>query len=415
MNCTPLFINARKASRALLSADETKINQVLMLLADMTENEIPFLLSENKKDLALADRNNPRYDRLQLTSDRIKSITSDIRKVAGLPSPVGKVISKYKKDNGMVIIRVSVPFGVVGVIYEARPNVTFDVFSLCLKSGNACLLKGGSDALHSNSAITGLIKKAVIESGLDEDTITLLPPGREETIQLLNARGYVDLLIPRGSQGLIDYVRENSSVPVIETGAGICHNYFDEFGSIEKGRQIINNAKTRRVSVCNALDCLIIHKSRLDDLSDLLGLCAKSEVELFADNDTWEALNGKYPDTLLKRATAESFGTEFLSKKMALKTVFSFEEALDHISEYGSGHSEAIISEDEARISYFLRVVDASAVYSNASTAFTDGAEFGLGAEIGISTQKLHARGPMALEGLTTYKWIIRGDGQIRP
>jgi glutamate-5-semialdehyde dehydrogenase len=381
----------------------------------MAEKEIPFLLSENEKDLALADKNDPRYDRLQLTSDRIKSIASDIRKMAESPSPLGRVISEYKKSNGLVITRIAVPFGVVGVIYEARPNVTFDVFSLCFKSGNACLLKGGSDALNSNSAIVNLIRKTLREYGLDENTITLLPPGREETIQLLNAHGYVDLLIPRGSKSLIDYVRENSSVPVIETGAGICHTYFDEYGDRGKGKVIINNAKMRRVSVCNALDCLIIHKSRLGELPDLLDLCAEAEVEIFADSDAWEALKGNYPGSLLKKAGRESFGTEFLSKKMAVKTAGSFQEALDHISEFGSGHSEAIISENTDRIDSFLKLVDAAAVYSNTSTAFTDGAEFGLGAEIGISTQKLHARGPMALEELTTYKWIIRGDGQIRP
>jgi glutamate-5-semialdehyde dehydrogenase len=415
MNCTPIFINARKASRGLISLAEPVIDRFLILLAGMAEKEIPFLLSENEKDLALADKNDPRYDRLQLTSDRIKSIASDIRKMAESPSPLGRVISEYKKSNGLVITRIAVPFGVVGVIYEARPNVTFDVFSLCFKSGNACLLKGGSDALNSNSAIVNLIRKTLREYGLDENTITLLPPGREETIQLLNAHGYVDLLIPRGSKSLIDYVRENSSVPVIETGAGICHTYFDEYGDRGKGKVIINNAKMRRVSVCNALDCLIIHKSRLGELPDLLDLCAEAEVEIFADSDAWEALKGNYPGSLLKKAGRESFGTEFLSKKMAVKTAGSFQEALDHISEFGSGHSEAIISENTDRIDSFLKLVDAAAVYSNTSTAFTDGAEFGLGAEIGISTQKLHARGPMALEELTTYKWIIRGDGQIRP
>jgi glutamate-5-semialdehyde dehydrogenase len=415
MDCTPLFKNTLHASRGLVNIGVTVVDSMLMLLAEMTEREIPFLLSENGKDLSLADKDDPKFDRLQLSESRIKSITSDIRMISGLPSPLGKVISEYKKSNGMLITRVTVPFGVVGAIYEARPNVTFDVFSLCVKSGNACILKGGSEALNSNVAIVSIIKKALNECGLDENVITLLPPGRDETIQLLNARGYIDLLIPRGSKGLIDYVRENSLIPVIETGAGICHTYFDEYGDIEKGRNIINNAKTRRVSVCNALDCLIVHKSRLKDLPVLLQLCAESEVEIFADNDTFGALNNKYPASLLKRAVNESFGTEFLSKKMALKTVSSIQEALDHISEFGSGHSEAIISENTGRIDTFLKMVDAAAVYSNASTAFTDGAEFGLGAEIGISTQKLHARGPMALEELTTYKWIIRGDGQIRP
>jgi glutamate-5-semialdehyde dehydrogenase len=415
MDYTPIFKNAQKTSRGLINLEEIEINRMLMFLAEMTEQEIPFLLAENKKDLDLAEKDDPKFDRLKLTGERIKGIAADIRNVAELPSPLGKVISEYKKSNGLTITRISVPFGVVGVIYESRPNVTFDVFSLCFKSGNVCLLKGGSDALNSNNAIISLIRRALIECGMDENAIILLPPGREETKQLLNARRYVDLLIPRGSQGLIDYVRENSSVPVIETGAGICHTYFDEFGDVDKGRKVINNAKTRRVSVCNALDCLIIDKKRLNDLPGLLSLCAGSEVEVYADTDAWKALNGKYPASLLKKATKGSFGTEFLSKKMAVKTIESFQEALDHISEFGSGHSEAVISEDNGRIDLFLKLVDAAAVYSNTSTAFTDGAEFGLGAEIGISTQKLHARGPMALQELTTYKWIIRGDGQIRP
>jgi glutamate-5-semialdehyde dehydrogenase len=304
--------------------------------------------------------------------------------------------------------------GVVGVIYEARPNVTFDVFSLCLKSGNGCILKGGSDAINSNTAIVNLIRDVLAEKGMDQDIIALLPAGRDETTQLLNAHDYVDIIIPRGSRNLIDYVRENATLPVIETGAGICHTYFDESGDMGKGRLIVNNAKTRRVSVCNALDCLIIHESRLADLGHITGLCSESEVIIYADEKAYAALNGKYPSVLLQKATEDDFGTEFLSYKMAVKTVSSVGEALDHISEYGSKHSEAIISEDPASIELFLRSVDASCVYANVSTAFTDGAEFGLGAEIGISTQKLHARGPMALEALTTYKWIIEGEGQIR-
>jgi glutamate-5-semialdehyde dehydrogenase len=316
--------------------------------------------------------------------------------------------------NGLLISRVSVPFGLIGVIYEARPNVTFDVFSLCFKSGNVCILKGGSNAIDSNTAITGIIKSVLEENNTDPDFITLLPAGRDETKQLLNAHDYVDLVIPRGSRGLIDFVRKNSKVPVIETGAGICHTYFDESGDIEKGRLIINNAKTRRVSVCNALDCMIIHKDRLNDLPYLVGLCEASDVIIYADEKAYAALKGKYPGKLLKKATPKSFGTEFLSYKMAVKTVGSIDEALEHISAYGSRHSEAIISENINNINLFYQAVDASSVYSNASTAFTDGAQFGLGAEIGISTQKLHARGPMALEALTTYKWLVAGSGQVR-
>ncbi|HAX93116.1 MAG TPA: glutamate-5-semialdehyde dehydrogenase [Bacteroidales bacterium] len=414
MDLTPVFKKIAKASRALNNADEFTINKALLLVAGSAVSNAEYIISENRKDLALMNESDPRYDRLLLNTDRINGIASDIRNVARLPAPAGRILSTGKRPNGLVISRISVPFGVIGVIYEARPNVTFDVFSLCLKSGNACILKGGSDAISSNTAIVATIKKVLEKSGLDPDILTLLPAGRDETAQLLNARGYVDLIIPRGSRNLIDFVRENSSIPVIETGAGICHTYFDESGDKEKGRIIVNNAKTRRVSVCNALDCLIIHEKRLQDLFYLVELCAGSDVIIYGDKKAYSSLEGKYPGELLKNATFESFGTEFLSYKMAVKTVGSFEEALNHIDEYGSKHSEAIITEDRERMNKFFRMVDASSVYSNTSTAFTDGAEFGLGAEIGISTQKLHARGPMALEELTTYKWIVTGDGQIR-
>jgi len=331
-----------------------------------------------------------------------------------MPNPLGRILSETTRPNGLKIKRISVPFGVIGIIYEARPNVTFDVFSLCFKSGNACVLKGGSDAIHSNTAIVKIIRSVLSENGIDPDVLVLLPAGRSETSQLLNARNYVDLIIPRGSRGLIDFVRENATIPVIETGAGICHTYFDEYGDMEKGRKIIFNAKTRRVSVCNALDCLIIHENRLEDLAYLVGLCSGKNVEIFADPSAYPKLKGKYPAELLKKADKNSFGTEFLSYRMSVKTVKSFDEAVFHINKYGSKHSEAVISENKSVIDLFNRSVDASSVYANTSTAFTDGAEFGLGAEIGISTQKLHARGPMALEALTTYKWIIDGNGQIR-
>lgn len=414
MDCTPIFKNAQKAIRDLNNLDVSAINKILLLLADEAGARIPFIMSENEKDLALMQSSDPRYDRLQLTPARILSIASDIRNVAALPSPVGRIISEYNKPDGLNITRETVPFGVIGIIYEARPNVTFDVFSLCLKSGNVCILKGGSDAINSNTAIVSIIKDTLSKYNVNQDIISLLSPGREESLQLLNARGFVDLVIPRGSQSLIDFVRENATVPVIETGAGICHTYFDEYGDIEKGKVIIYNAKTRRVSVCNALDCLVIHESRLKDLGTLVELCAASDVIIYADEKAFNALKGKYPDSLLKRATPDSFGTEFLSYKMAVKTTGSFAEALDHIAKYSSKHSESIISEDKRLSDEFCRNVDAAAVYANASTAFTDGAEFGLGAEIGISTQKLHARGPMSLEEMTTYKWIIRGEGQIR-
>jgi glutamate-5-semialdehyde dehydrogenase len=414
MDCTPLFRSAKKASRTLNVMDSNTIDNILLKVADTAIENTQYILEENQKDLDLMDKADPKYDRLVLTAERIESIASDIRSVAGMSSPLGHVILKNTRENGLVISKVTVPFGVVGIIYEARPNVTFDVFSLCLKSGNVCILKGGSDAINSNTAIANLIREVLRKNGLNQEILTLLPAGRDETNQLLNAREYVDLIIPRGSRSLIDFVRENASIPVIETGAGICHTYFDESGDKEKGRFIINNAKTRRVSVCNALDCLIVDESRLNDLSYLVGLCADSNVVIYADEKAYKALTGKYPPTLLEKATSESFGTEFLSYKMAVKTVKSFDEAIDHISEYGSKHSEAIISENKNNVQLFYNIVDASSIYSNASTAFTDGSEFGLGAEIGISTQKLHARGPMALEALTTYKWIIEGTGQIR-
>ncbi len=414
MDCTEIFIKAQNAGRDLAFLDEATLNRILLLLASRTESKIPFILKENKKDLAMMEKSDPRYDRLCLTSSRIKGMTMDLRNVAGLPSPVGKTLYEFKRSDGLIITRKSVPFGVIGVIYEARPNVTFDVFSLCLKSQNASILKGGTEAVNSNTAITSIIKEVLHGCNINEDIITLLPAGREETIQLLNARGYVDLIIPRGSQGLIEYVRENANVPVIETGAGICHTYFDEFGDKEKGRAIINNAKTRRVSVCNALDCLIINETRLDDLAYLVAPCSESDVVIYADKKAFGSLKGRYPDNLLEKATVESFGTEYLSYKMAIKTVISFNDAISHINQYGSKHSEAIISEDTERQDDFCSRVDASAVYTNTSTAFTDGSEFGLGAEIGISTQKLHARGPFALEALTTTKWIIKGNGHTR-
>ena len=396
----------------MLEADS--INKIFMMFADASVANKEFILTENKKDLNLMNRSDPNYDRLLLTAERIDGIASDILNVAALPVPLDKVLTKSKMPNGLIISKVSVPFGVIGVIYEARPNVTFDVFSLCLKSGNACILRGGSDAIHSNKAIVEVIRTVLKNNGIDQNIVALLSAGRDETTQLLNARDYVDLIIPRGSRSLIDHVRENASIPVIETGAGICHTYFDESGDKEKGRKIINNAKTRRVSVCNALDCLIVHESRLADLDYLVELCADSKVVSYADEKAFRALKGKYPSGLLQKATKESFGTEFLSYKMAIKTVSSFDKALAHISAYGSKHSEAIISENINRIHLFTKLVDASSVFSNASTAFTDGSQFGLGAEIGISTQKLHARGPMALEALTTYKWIIEGNGQVR-
>jgi glutamate-5-semialdehyde dehydrogenase len=404
--------NSLNASRTLNLVTDDTINQVLLDLADAAVANTGRILTENVKDLAMMDKSNPMYDRLLLSKERIEGIAADIRNVASLPSPIGRVKMETDRPNGMRITKVSVPFGVIGIIYEARPNVSFDVFSLCLKSGNACVLKGGTDAYNSNRAIVDLIQEVLVKHGLDKNIVTLLPAGREATAELMNAVGYVDLIIPRGGKGLIEFVRDNSRIPVIETGAGICHTYFDEFGDMEKGKSIIFNAKTRRVSVCNALDCLVIHTSRLKDLPALCAKLAEKKVIIYADEPSYAVLKDNYP--FLEHAVAESFGTEFLDYKMSVKTISSVTEAVDHISVNSSKHSECIISENEQNIRYFEKMVDAACVYTNVSTAFTDGAQFGLGAEIGISTQKMHARGPMALEELCSYKWIIKGDGQTR-
>lgn len=402
------------ASRSLNLVSDDTINQVLQALADKAVAQTEIILQENSKDLAAMERSNPMYDRLLLSKERIEGIAADIRNVASLPSPLGRLIDETVRPNGMRISRIAVPFGVVGIIYEARPNVSFDVFSLCLKSGNACVLKGGTDAHNSNMAIVSLIQSVLVSFGLDKNIVTLLPAGREATAELMNAVGVVDVIIPRGGKGLIEFVRDNSRIPVIETGAGICHTYFDEFGDLAKGAEIVFNSKTRRVSVCNALDCLVIHEKRLTDLPALCEKLATKNVVIYADVKAFTFLNGKYPAELLQKATPESYGTEFLDYKMAIKTVSTLAEAVDHISAYSSKHSECIVSENDANISYFDKMVDAACVYTNVSTAFTDGAQFGLGAEIGISTQKLHARGPMALAELCSYKWIVKGEGQVR-
>ncbi|MCZ4243249.1 glutamate-5-semialdehyde dehydrogenase [Pedobacter punctiformis] len=408
------FEDARKASRGMTGLSKEKVNQVLLDLAAMLVSKAETILQENEKDLAKMSVEDPKYDRLKLTTQRIKAIAADVENVAGLVSPLDQILSEKILDNGLDLKKIRVPLGVVGVIYEARPNVTADVFSLCFKTGNVAVLKGGSDAEFSNLAITKIIHAVLEKHRINKDVLVLLPAERAATEALLAATGFVDVLIPRGSQSLINYVREHSKIPVIETGAGIVHTYFDETGDLENGKAIILNAKTRRVSVCNALDCVLLHKKRLNDLPALFEPLANEGVELFADRDSYQILKNVYPQALLNEATAESFGTEFLSLKMAVKVVQDLDEALDHIAEYSSKHSEAIIAEDGERITRFLNEVDAAAVYANASTGFTDGAQFGLGAEIGISTQKLHARGPMGLEELTSYKWVVRGNGQIR-
>lgn len=407
-----IFENVGVAARKLNLVKEDKINRVLSRVADEAIASTDIILSANELDLEKMDVSDPKYDRLRLTAERIASIAEDMRSVAKLPTPLGKIISEVARPNGIVIKKVSVPFGVIGIIFEARPNVTFDVFSLCLKSGNACVLKGSSDAHNSNLAIINIIHKVLIEEGIDRYSATLLPATHDASTEMLNAVGKVDLIIPRGSQRLISYVRDNSRVPVIETGAGICHTYFHTSGDIAKGRAIVNNAKTRRVSVCNALDCLIIDLARIADLPAIVAPMVESNVIIYADNMAYKALKDIYP--FVEHVAEDSWGHEYLDYKMSIKTVDNIDEALEHISKYSSKHSESIVAEDVEICQRFSLEVDAACVYTNVSTAFTDGGQFGLGAEIGISTQKLHARGPMALAEITTYKYIIDGNGQIR-
>ncbi|MBS2096959.1 glutamate-5-semialdehyde dehydrogenase [Carboxylicivirga linearis] len=408
------FQKVKDAARSMATLGDKESEAILLSLSKALLVEETNILNANKQDLDRMDPNDPRYDRLKLTSERLENIASDLESVAKLPVPVGEVLEEKLLPNGLKLEKKRVPLGVIGIIYESRPNVTVDVFALCLRSGNACVLKGGSDAEYSNLELVKVIHNVLRDHGVNPDILQLLPADRKATEELLKADGFVDVLIPRGSQGLINHVRENASIPVIETGAGIVHTYFDEFADLNIGQKVIFNAKTRRVSVCNALDCLVLHKSRLNDLPVLVHSMAKENVEIFADELSYKKLEGLYPDALLKKATEEDFGTEFLSYKMSIKTVDKFDDALDHVYKFSSKHSEAIISQDEGRIQRYLNEVDAAVVYVNTSTAFTDGAQFGLGAEIGISTQKLHARGPMALKELTSYKWIVRGEGHIR-
>jgi glutamate-5-semialdehyde dehydrogenase len=409
------FKKARKAAQIMVRLSDDLIRTVLIDLADNMVAKTALLLSANKKDLERMKESDPRYDRLKLTDERINGIASDMRDVANMKSPLGEVLAERSMPSGLDLKKVTVPIGVVGVIYEARPNVTFDVFSLCFKSGNVSVLKGGQDAWHSNLAAVGIIRECLASHSVSSEVIQLLPPDREAARDLMQADGYVDMLIPRGSQGLINSVREGSRIPVIETGAGIVHTYVDASADLEKSKRVVFNAKIRRPSVCNALDCLVIHVDRLADLPELAAAMAVKNVIVEADNRSYEVLREHYPANLLKKADSESFGTEFLGFRMAVKVVDSFDEAVKHIATFSSKHSEAIMAEDAGVIARFFNEVDAAAVYANTSTAFTDGAQFGLGAEIGISTQKLHARGPMGLHELTSYKWLIESDGIARP
>lgn len=414
MMLSETFKRVKAASKSLVFLTDDHRNEVLQALADAIESHIDCLLAANTIDLSCMDKANPMYDRLQLTPQRLHDIANDMRHVSQLPSPLGRTLKEKTLDNGLHLRRVSTPFGVIGMIYEARPNVTFDVFSLCFKSGNACILKGGKDADESNRAGVALIHDVLKAYNINPSVVELLPASHEATEELLTAIGFVDLCIPRGSKRLIDFVRNTAKVPVIETGAGVVHCYFDEAGDLTMGRDIITNAKCRRCSVCNALDTLLVHRNRLQDLPQLCSQLAEIGVKLHADSEAYHVLEGHYPSQLLALVTADIWHTEWLSMQMGIKTVGSIEEALDHISTYGSGHSESIVTEDIEKQYQFQTMVDAACVYVNAPTSFTDGGQFGLGAEIGISTQKLGARGPMALEEITTYKWLIEGRGQVR-
>lgn len=413
MQLKETFEQVKRASKSLALLTDEQRNSILNAVADAIVLQKDRILKANATDLAKMGSSNPLYDRLQLTDSRLEAIAADMRNVASLPSPLGHITKAKTLPNGMRLCRVSVPFGVIGMIYEARPNVTFDVFSLCFKSGNACVLKGGKDADCSNREEVALIHEILQQYGIEKDVVALLPATHEATGEMLNAVGYIDLCIPRGGRKLIDFVRDTARVPVIETGAGVVNTYFDKEGQLEMGKAIVLNAKTRRVSVCNALDCLLVHIDRLNDLNSLVSPLAEKHVIIYADEHAFQTLYGKYP--FLEHATEDSFGTEFMDYKLAIKTVASLDEALAHIDKNGSGHSEAIITDNEETARQFQAHVDAACVYWNVPTSFTDGAQFGLGAEIGISTQKLGPRGPMALEEICTYKWLIEGEGQVRP
>lgn len=414
MELTDTFKKVKDASKTLATISDEKRNEILLAVADSIESNITQLIASNALDLARMGKSDPMYDRLQLNAKRLQDIAADIRHISTLPSPLGKVLKEKTLDNGLHLRRISVPFGVIGMIYEARPNVTFDVFSLCFKSGNACILKGGKDADESNKAAIKVIHEVLKKFNINTDIVELLPATHEATAEMLTAVGYIDLCIPRGSKRLINFVRDTAKIPVIETGAGVVHCYFDESGDTEIAKDIIHNAKCRRCSVCNALDTLIINSNKLNDLAEICSKLAESNVIIHADERAFNALKGHYPDSLLKKVTQDIWDTEWLSMQMGIKTVDSIDEAIQHIDKYGSGHSESIISEDIDAQHKFQTLVDAACVYINVPTSFTDGSQFGLGAEIGISTQKLGARGPMALEEITTYKWLIEGHGQIR-
>ncbi|MFT4092917.1 MAG: glutamate-5-semialdehyde dehydrogenase [Niabella sp.] len=401
-----------KAKTALQQLPEKQLKKLLVTIADALKTNEAAILKANQKDLAAKAPDDPKNDRLMLNSSRLKNIANAIKNIARLPDPTGAILVQKTLPNGIKLKKVTVPLGVVGAIYESRPNVTYDIAALCLRSRNACILKGSSDAQHTNKVSIDIIQKALKASGLDANTVSLLPSGREVVQEMFTATKYLDVLIPRGSEGLINFVRKNSLVPVIETGAGVCHVYVEKNADLNKAVNIVVNAKVSRPSVCNAADTILVDTAIAPQFLNMLAPeLAKYHVEIFADAPSYKHLKG-YP--FLTKARAEDFGREFLDLKCTVKTVKGIDEALEHISQYSTRHSEAIVSQNKKACGRFINEVDAAAVYTNASTRFTDGEEFGLGAEIGISTQKLHARGPFALEKLVTEKWILEGNGQIR-
>ena len=408
----PAIIKTHTASFALQSTTDKQLKKILQELAAAVENGTKALLKANKKDIEKKDPDNPKLDRLLLDEQRIKAIANSIRKVSKLPNPSNKIIENRTLKNGLQLQKMTVPLGVVCAIYESRPNVTFDIAALCLRSGNACLLKGSSDAENTNKAAIAIIKKVLKENGLPVDAVTLLPSARETVEHLFTATKYIDVIIPRGSDSLIQYVRKNSLVPVIETGAGVCHVFVAKDANLKIAVNIAVNAKVSRPSVCNAMDTLLVDESLAEAFFALLmPHFLQHNVGIFADAKAYNLLKG-YPH--LTKAKPSDFGREYLSLNCAIKIVSGSDEALQHIRTYSTKHSEAIVTNDQKLARHFLKSVDAAAVYHNASTRFTDGEEFGMGAEIGISTQKLHARGPFALEKLVTEKWIIKGNGQVR-
>ncbi len=416
---TALGLAARKASRKLARLSTEDKNRVLLNLAGLLRSDQADVLSANLSDYQEAKSDGmdgALLDRLLLTSERLNGTADEVQRVAELTDPIGEVIETNSQPNGLIISRRRVPLGVVGSIYEARPNVTVDIFGLCLKSGNACILRGGKETIRSNTALVTMLRKALSDAGVTTDAVQFVDnPDRALVDHLLKMNEYIDLLVPRGGASLVKFVAENATMPAVTGGIGVCHTYVDRAADLKMAAEIVHNAKVRRPSICNALDTVLVHS---EIGADGLRLIAKeltaSGVELHCDNRALSILGPDAPD-LAMPANEDDWGKEFLSLTAAVKVVDSLDDALEHIETYGSGHSEAIITEDDAAATRFLDKVDAAAVYVNASTQFTDGGQFGLGAEVGISTQKFHARGPIGLKELTSYKWVIVGNGHVRP